>query len=85
MTNSTSDENLYFWGMFKKKSENKLKKEMILACSKCGSKRIHKVTLQEPVFSELDIPFKCEDCRYQGKPREFDSEKDYEKFIKKLK
>jgi len=84
MTNSTHDEDLYFWGMFKKKWDNRLKKEKIVACSKCGSKRIHKVTLQEPVFTELDVPFKCEYCRYQGKPKEFESEKEYEKFIKKL-
>jgi DNA-directed RNA polymerase subunit RPC12/RpoP len=85
MTNSTSDEDLYFWGMFKNKWDNRFKKEKIIACSQCGSKRIHKVTLQEPVFIKLDIPFKCEDCGYQGKPREFDSEKEYEKFINKLK
>jgi predicted RNA-binding Zn-ribbon protein involved in translation (DUF1610 family) len=80
-----TDEELYFWGMFKKKWDKRSDKEKILACSKCGSKRIHKVTLQEPVFVELDVPFKCEDCGYQGKPKEFESEKDYEKFRKKLK
>jgi len=85
MTNSTPDENLYFWGMFKKKWDNRSKKENIVACSKYGSKRIHKVTLQEPVFVKLEIPFKCEDCGYQGKPKEFASEKEYKKFIKNLK
>ena len=85
MTCSTSGEDLYFWGMFKNKWENILKKELVLACSKCGSKRIHKVTLQEPVFADIDVPFKCDDCGYQGKPREFDSEKEYKEFIKKLK
>ncbi|OGS40382.1 MAG: hypothetical protein A3K77_02025 [Euryarchaeota archaeon RBG_13_31_8] len=80
-----SDEDLYFWGMFKKKWGDKLKKENVIACPQCGSKRIHKVTAQEPVFVNLDVPFKCEDCGLQGKPREFDSEKEYEKFIKKLK
>ena len=85
MTDSTSDKDLYFWGIFKKKWDNRLNKEKIIACSKCGSKQIYKVTLQEPVFTKLDVPFKCKDCGYQGKPLEFDSEKDYEKFIKKLK
>ena len=85
MTCSASDEDLYFWGMFKKKWDNILNKEKILACSKCGSKRIHKVTLQEPVFTKLDVPFKCDDCRFQGKSKEFKSEKEYEEFIKKLK
>ena len=85
MIKSTSDEDLYFWGMFKKKWDSRLKIEKVISCSQCGSKRIHKVTLQEPVFVEIDIPFKCEDCGYQGKPREFDSEKEYEKFIKKSK
>jgi DNA-directed RNA polymerase subunit RPC12/RpoP len=85
MTSSTADEDVYFWGMFKKKLDNKSKKEKIIACPHCGSKRIHKVTLQEPVFVNLDVPFHCEDCGYQGKPREFDSEKEYELFVKKLK
>ena len=85
MIKSTSDEDFYFWGMFKKKWDSRLNIEKVIACSQCGSKRIHNVTLQEPVFVEIDIPFKCEDCGYQGKPKEFDSEKEYEKFIKKSK
>jgi DNA-directed RNA polymerase subunit RPC12/RpoP len=85
MTTTTADEDVYFWGMFKKKGNNKSKKEKILACPHCGSKRIHKVTLQEPVFVNLDIPFTCEDCGYHGKPQEFDSEKEYDLFRKNIK
>ncbi len=80
-----SNEDLYFWGMFKKNLDNKSKKEKIIACSKCGSKRIHKITLQEPVFTELDVPYKCKDCGYKGKPKDFDSEKEYQKFNKNKK
>lgn len=85
MTNTAADENVYFWGMFKKKWDNRSKNETIIACPNCGSKRMHKVTLQEPVFVNLDIPFRCEECGYQGKPREFDSEKEYDLFKKNLK
>jgi len=85
MMNMTPDEDLYFWGMFKKKWDTKQKEEKFIACPQCGSKRIHKVTLQEPVFVNLDIPFKCDDCNYKGKPKEFDLEKDYKLFMKKLK
>jgi len=85
MTSSPADEDLYFWGMFKKKGDNRSKKEKVVACPQCGGKRIYKVTLQEPVLVNLDIPFACEDCGYQGKPLEFDSEKEYEIFLKNLK
>lgn len=84
MTSSTADEDVYFWGMFKKKRDKRSKKEKVIACPQCGSKRIHKVTLQEPVFVNFDIPIHCEDCGYQGKPREFGSEKEYDLFKKKL-
>lgn len=30
---------------------------------------IVKVTVQQPVFVDFDIPYKCEDCGYQGKPK----------------
>jgi DNA-directed RNA polymerase subunit RPC12/RpoP len=85
MTSPPSDEDVFLWGMFKKKWDNRSKKEKAIACPQCGSTRIHKVTLQEPVFVNLDIPFHCEDCGYQGKPREFDSEREYDLFRKKLK
>jgi len=82
---TTEDEELYFWGMFKKKWDKRSAKKTIIACPRCGSKRIHKVTLQEPVFVNLDVPYKCEQCGYQGKPREFDSEQEYERFMKTRK
>jgi len=64
-----SDEDLYFWGMYKNKLKVKNKDNKILVCTKCGSKNIIKVTAQEPVFVELSIPYKCNDCGYQGKPK----------------
>jgi DNA-directed RNA polymerase subunit RPC12/RpoP len=77
-----TDEELYFWGMFKKKWDNRFKKEENIVCSQCGSKRIYKITLQEPVFVEVSIPYKCNDCGYQGKPKVINSE-EKQKIVKK--
>jgi len=63
-----TDENLYFWGIFKNKLKVKNKDNKILICRKCGSKNIIKVTAQEPVFIEASVPYKCKDCGYLGKP-----------------
>ncbi len=63
------DEDLYFWGMFKKSCDNRYKKRDNIVCSQCGSKQIYKVTLQETVFIKLDIPYKCNNCGYYGKPK----------------
>ena len=62
-------EDLYFWGMYKKKLKEIEELDEKLVCSKCGSKQIYKVTLQESVFADVDIPFKCKDCGYIGKPK----------------
>jgi len=62
-----SDEDLYFWGMFKNKWDNKDKEKGKLICPKCGSKQIYKATLQETVFVNLDIPYKCNNCGFYGK------------------
>ena len=67
-------EDLYFWGMFKNKLKDKNKDNKILICAKCGSKNIVKVTAQQPVFVEVNIPYKCKDCGYQGKPKLMSSE-----------
>jgi len=63
------DEDLYLWGMFKKKWDNRHKEKENLVCPNCGSKQIYKVTLQEPVFVKLDIPYKCNNCGFVGKPK----------------
>ena len=62
-------EDLYFWGMYRKKLKEIEELDKKLFCPKCGSKNIRKVTAQEPVFVKIDIPFKCNDCGYQGKPK----------------
>jgi hypothetical protein len=62
-------EDLYFWGVYRKKLKEIEELDKKLVCTKCGSKNIRKVTVQEPVFVKIDIPFKCNDCGYQGKPK----------------
>lgn len=74
------DEDLYFWGMFKKSWDNRNKKMDNIVCSQCGSEQIYKVTLQEPIFVKLDIPYKCNNCGYYGKPKIINSK---EKKVKK--
>lgn len=69
-----TDENLYFWGMYKNKVKDK-NNNKILVCPKCGSKNILEVTSQKPVFVGVSIPYKCKDCGYQGKPKLIDSKK----------
>jgi len=70
-----SDEDLYFWGMYKNKLKVKNNHNKILICPKCGSKNIIKVTAQKPVFIVVSIPYKCNDCGYQGKPKLIDLKK----------
>ena len=62
-------EDLYFWGIYKKKLKEIEEMDKKLVCPKCGSKQIYKITAQEPVFVDVDIPFKCKDCGYIGKPK----------------
>lgn len=75
-------ENLYFWGMYKNKLKGINNENKILICPICGSKNIVKVTAQEPVFVELSIPYKCNDCGYQGKPKVINSEEKQKKVKK---
>jgi predicted RNA-binding Zn-ribbon protein involved in translation (DUF1610 family) len=70
-----ADEDLYLWGMFKNKCDNRDKAKGKLVCPKCGSKQIYKVTLQESVFVKLDIPYKCNKCGFFGKPKLIKSDK----------
>ena len=79
MIEITPDDDLYFKGMYDKKLKGQRKEDNTLACAQCGSKNIVKVTAQQPVFVNVDIPYKCEDCGYQGKPKVIKSEKNQKK------
>ena len=57
----------------------------ITACPKCGSKRIFQGRLGEGVLAGYTTRDVCRDCGYRGSPIIFDSEKEYKKFIEKLK
>jgi hypothetical protein len=72
-------EDLYFWGMYKKKLKEIKEMDEQLVCSKCGSKRVYRVTLLKPAFVDVDIPFKCEDCEFVGKPKIIKSKKEQNK------
>lgn len=60
------------------------KKQKIKACIKCGS-----LNLTMPSFSHGFIPFSqeitgfyvCKDCNFRSMPIEFDSMKEYKKFL----
>ena len=75
MTEITPDDDLYFKGMYDKQSKGQSEEDKTLVCAQCGSKNIVKVTVQQPVFINVDIPYKCENCGYQGKPKVIDSGK----------
>lgn len=66
---SIAGEDLYFWGMYKNKLKVKNNENKLLICPVCGSKNIEKVTVQEPVFVTISIPYKCNNCEYQGNPK----------------
>jgi len=70
------DEDLYFWGMYKKKIKEIKEMDEQLMCSKCGSKQIYRVTVLEPTFVDVDIPFKCQDCKFVGIPKIIKSKKE---------
>jgi len=74
-----TDENLYFWGIYKNKLKGKNNENKIFICPICGSKNIVKVTVQEPVFVEVSIPCRCNVCGYQGKPKIINSEEKQKK------
>ncbi len=68
-----TDEDMFFWGIFKNKLKDKDKDNKIMICPKCGSKNVIRVNAQEPVFIEASIPYKCNDCGYLGKPKAMNS------------
>jgi transcription elongation factor Elf1 len=69
MTEITPDDDLYFKGMYDKQLKEESKEDKTLVCAQCGSKNIVNVTVQQPVFIDVDISHKCENCGYQGKPK----------------
>ena len=55
----------------------------IYACPRCGSRRIRQGALHVGALTGTkDV---CRDCNYQGIPLIFDTEKDYERFLKEMK
>lgn len=54
----------------------------IIACPKCGSRRIFQGRLGEGVLTGYTSRDVCRDCGYQGMPIMFDSPKEYQKFLK---
>jgi len=54
----------------------------ILACPRCGSKRIEMGTMNQGVlFGVTSWKSVCKNCGYQGEPLIFDTEESYEKFL----
>ena len=70
-----SNNDLYFWGMYKNKQKDEDKDNKIVICPKCKSKNIVKITALKPVFVELKIPYKCNDCGYEGEPKFIDAKR----------
>ena len=57
----------------------------IKACPKCGSKDVRMAGIGEgTIFGLTSWDMVCEKCNYIGMPIIFNSEKDYEAFLKEL-
>jgi len=54
----------------------------IEACPKCGSRNIFQGKLGEGVLTGYTSKNVCQDCGYQGMPIIFDSEEEYNNFLK---
>jgi hypothetical protein len=54
----------------------------IIACPKCGSRKIYQGTMGDGVLIGYTFKEVCRNCGYQGMPIIFDSEKEYQKFLK---
>ena len=54
----------------------------IYACPNCGSRQIYQGTLGDGVLTGYTTKDVCRNCGYQGMPIIFDSEKEYDKFLK---
>ena len=68
-------EDLYFKGMYDNILKSNKQKNKKLVCSQCGSEQIYKVTLLEPFFVKIEIPYKCNNCGYYGKPKVISSKR----------
>ena len=56
----------------------------IIACPKCGSRRIFQGRLKEGVLTGYTSKEVCRDCGYQGIPLIFDDVESYKNFLKAL-
>ncbi len=56
----------------------------IVACPKCGSRKIFQGRMGDGVITGYNTRNVCRNCGYQGMPIIFDSEKDYKNFLKGL-
>ncbi len=57
----------------------------ILACPRCGSRRIYQGRMRDGVLTGYTSRDVCRDCGFQGMPIIFDSEDSYKKFLKTKK
>ena len=57
----------------------------IIACPRCGSRRIYQGRMSDGVLTGYTSRNVCRDCGYQGTPIILDSEKDYINFLKNVK
>ena len=55
----------------------------IIACPNCGSRRIYQGTMGDGVLTGYTSRNVCRNCGYQGMPIIFNSETDYERFLKR--
>lgn len=55
------------------------------ACPKCGGKDIHQGNLRDGILTGYTVKYACKDCDYPGMPFIFDSEKEYNAFLKGVK
>ena len=53
----------------------------IIACPRCGSRKIYQGTMGDGVLSGFASRDVCRNCGYQGMPIIFDSEEEYKKFL----
>ncbi len=54
----------------------------IYACPKCGSRQIYQGRIGDGVLTGYTNKEVCRNCSYQGMPIIFDTEKEYNKFLK---
>jgi hypothetical protein len=55
----------------------------ITACLRCGSKNLDIADMSDGITPGIDLNKRvCRDCDWQGIPFEFETENDYQKFLK---